>query len=215
MARIRQSVSWWCFARGEMTPEKLVHAAAEIGYEAVELVGQEHWPLIRQHGLTIASAGGHQSLSDGLNKRENHDRIEREVNANLKLAVEWGIPNLICFSGNRNGLDDATGAEITADGLRRVAKAAEEAGVNLVVELLNSKVDHKDYQCDHTLQQGNQIEPFIAATKPLFLLLPQRSDRQEALVGGLRLVISLGHASPLTLLGGQLEGGLKEVDVPS
>nr|MBA2678580.1 TIM barrel protein [Ktedonobacteraceae bacterium] len=69
---------------------------------------------------------------------------------NLELAARWGIPNLICFSGNRAGLDDERGAEITAEGLRRVAKAAEDANVTLVLELLNSKVDHPDYQCDRT-----------------------------------------------------------------
>lgn len=150
MAHIRQSVSWWCFARGECTPEKLVRAAAEIGYEAVELVGQEHWALARDHGLVIAAVGAHSSLTDGLNRRENHARIEAEIRANLRLAEKWGIPNLICFSGNRQGLDDRTGAEITAEGLQRVAKAAEDAGVTLVMELLNSKVDHHDYQCDRT-----------------------------------------------------------------
>jgi hydroxypyruvate isomerase len=148
MPRIKQSVSWWCF--GKLTPEQLVRAAADIGYDAVELVGPEHWALVKDHGLTIASVAGHQSLTDGLNRRENHDRIEKEIRANLKLAVEWRIPNLIVFSGNRNGLDDTTGADITAEGLKRVAAAAEDAGVNLVMELLNSKVDHHDYQCDRT-----------------------------------------------------------------
>ena len=66
------------------------------------------------------------------------------------MAAQWNIPNLICFSGNRGGLDDATGAEITAENLRAVAKMAEDAGVTLVLELLNSKVDHPDYQCDKT-----------------------------------------------------------------
>ncbi|MCC6728048.1 MAG: TIM barrel protein [Chthonomonadales bacterium] len=150
MARIKQSVSWWCFVRGDFTPEKLVRTAADIGYDAVELVGPEHWPLARDHGLVIASIGGHRSLADGLNRRENHDRIEREILANLELAAQWAIPNLICFSGNRDGLNDGAGAEITAEGLRRVAKPAEDAGVNLVVELLNSKVDHQDYQCDRS-----------------------------------------------------------------
>jgi len=151
MARIKQSASWWCFVRPDFPPEAFVRTAAEIGYDAVELVGEEHWRLVKDHGLTIASTGGHQSLTDGLNRRENHQRIEAEILANLRLAEQWGIPNLICFSGNRNGLDDWTGALITAEGLRRVAKAAEDAGVNLVVELLNSKVDHRDYQCDRTL----------------------------------------------------------------
>ena len=150
MAPIKQSVCWWCFARGAMTPALLAATAAEIGYAAVELVDQEHWPLVRDHGLAIASTGGHAALTDGLNRRDNHGRIEREIKANLELAVRWGIPNLIVFSGNRGDLDDATGAAATVEGLRRVTNAAEQAGVTLILELLNSKVDHPDYQCDHT-----------------------------------------------------------------
>lgn len=150
MGQIKQSLAWWCYARGEMTPERLVATAAEMGYEAVELVGQEHWPLVKAAGLKIASIAGHESIEEGLNRRENHARIERELLANLELARQWEIPNLIVFSGSRAGLDDATGVEVTAEGLRRVAPAAEAAGVTLVLELLNSKVDHKDYQCDKT-----------------------------------------------------------------
>jgi hydroxypyruvate isomerase len=149
-AHIRQSASWWCFVRGETTPRDILRAAADIGYEAMDLVPQEQWQLVKDHGLVISGVAGHASLTDGLNRRENHDRIERELRANLALAAQWGIPNLICFSGNRNGLDDTSGAEITAEGLRRVAAMAEDVGVNLIVELLNSKVNHPDYQCDHT-----------------------------------------------------------------
>jgi len=150
MAGLKQSVSWWCFARGDLAPRELLRAAANICYAAVELAGQEHWQLIKDHGLAIASTGAHQSIVDGLNRRDQHERIEREVRANIALAERWGIPNLICFSGSRAGLDDREGAAITAEGLRRVAPMAEEAGVTLVLELLNSKVDHPDYQCDHT-----------------------------------------------------------------
>jgi hydroxypyruvate isomerase len=150
MSQIKQSVAWWCFVRGEMTPEQLVRAAAEIGYAGVEIVPQQFWPLIREHGLTIAAFSAHQSIAEGLNRREHHQRIERELLASIKQAEEWSIPNLICFSGNRAGLDDAAGAEATAEGLRRVARAAEDTGVNLVLELLNSKVNHPDYQCDKT-----------------------------------------------------------------
>lgn len=150
MPQIKQSIAWWCYGNGPLSPDELLRAAAEIGYQGVDLAEPELWPLIKDYGLTISAIRGHDSLEVGLNQRVEHDRIEREILANLKIAEEWGIPNLICFSGNRNGLDDDTGAEITAEGLRRVAKAAEDAGVNLVVELLNSKVDHPDYQCDHT-----------------------------------------------------------------
>jgi hydroxypyruvate isomerase len=133
-----------------MAPREFLGAAAEIGYEAIDLAPQDDWPLVKEHGLAIAAVVGHHSISHGLNRREHHARIEQEVRANLALAERWGIPNLICFSGNREGLDDATGAEVTADGLRHVARAAEEAGVTLVIELLNSKVDHPDYQGDRT-----------------------------------------------------------------
>jgi hydroxypyruvate isomerase len=150
MTSVKQSISWWCFENSDLTPERLVRVAADIGYAAFELVGPEHWPLIRDHGLAIAAVTGHQSISLGLNRQDQHDRIEREILANLNLAGQWGIANLIVFSGNRDGLDDAAGARITAEGLRRVAGAAEDAGVTLVLELLNSKVDHPDYQADRT-----------------------------------------------------------------
>ena len=150
MAKMKQSLAWWCFQRGSVTPEDLIAHAARIGYAGVEMCPPDLWPKVREAGLRIATLGGHQSLSDGLNKRENHDRIEREIHANLALAQQWDIPCLIVFSGNRNGLPDAAGLENTAEGLQRVAKAAEDAGVTLVLELLNSKVDHPDYQCDHT-----------------------------------------------------------------
>src|SRR5881227_1842606 len=133
-----------------MTPRQLVRAAAGIGYQGVELVEQEHWPLIKEHGLTIVSTNGGLSIEQGLNRREHHEHLEQRIRAAIDQAEKWGIPNVIVFSGNREGLDDRLGAEITAEGLRRVAGAAEEAGVTLVMELLNSKVDHKDYQCDRT-----------------------------------------------------------------
>lgn len=150
MARLQAAAAWWCFVRDALTPEAFVRACAEIGYDGIELAEAEHWPLIRDHGLTIASIRGHESLTDGLNRRENHDRIAREIAANIAEAARWGVPNLICFSGNRSGLDDAEGATITAEGLRRVAQMAENAGVTLVLELLNSRVNHPDYQCDRT-----------------------------------------------------------------
>jgi hydroxypyruvate isomerase len=148
MASIKQSFSWWCFAQLVPAPQ-LMRAAAEIGFLGVELVPQEHWQMLKDHGLAIISIDGHSSIQEGLNRREHHPRIEQEIRAKLALAQEWGIRNLIVFSGNRAGLDDQSGLENTAEGLSRVAKAAEDAGVMLVMELLNSKVDHQDYQGDH------------------------------------------------------------------
>ncbi|GLV57645.1 hydroxypyruvate isomerase [Dictyobacter sp. S3.2.2.5] len=147
---MKQSFAWWCFAREGLAPEKLLSTAAEIGYQGVDLIDQQYWSLAREAGLRIASVGGHVSIENGLNRREQHDRIEQEILAKLELAKEWDIPTLICFSGSRAGLADEEGAENTAEGLRRVARAAEEANVTLIVELLNSRVNHPDYQCDKT-----------------------------------------------------------------
>ncbi|MBI2952377.1 TIM barrel protein [bacterium] len=136
--------------------EALFKTAAEIGYAAVELWGrgedfEEIMALAKRHRLAVASMSGHASLPDGLNKRSNHDRIEGELRASIDIAVRHGIPGLICFSGNRQPYQSEVEAvEAVADGLKRVAPYAEQKGVNLNLELLNSKVDHPGYQCDHT-----------------------------------------------------------------
>ena len=150
MNPIKQSVVWWCFNRGNMDAETLIKKSAEMGYASVEMGPQDSWDMIRDHGMKVAIVGGHGSLTDGLNKPENHDRIEDEINKKIELAVAYEIPSLICFSGNRNGLPDDEGSDITAEGLKRVAKVAEDAGITLCMELLNSKVNHPDYQCDRT-----------------------------------------------------------------
>jgi hydroxypyruvate isomerase len=150
MPKIKQSLAWWCYNRNGIVPRAFFKEAKKIGYAAVELLTRDLWDTAREEGLVIAAHGGHESLSDGLNQPENHNRIEDEINRMLDAAVQYQIPNLIVFSGNRRGLSDEEGATNTIDGLKRVAKAAEAHGINLVLELLNSKVDHKDYQCDHT-----------------------------------------------------------------
>ena len=148
---IRQSVCWWCCTGRGVPDDQLLKAVKTIGYEAVELIDEALFDRAREAGLVIASHGGHQSISSGLNDPAQHDRIEAELDRNLALAVKYAIPNLIVFSGERrNGLTEAEGAKNCVRGLRRVARAAEDAGVTLVMELLNSKVDHAGYQCDHT-----------------------------------------------------------------
>lgn len=147
---IRQSFSWWCVANRGVEPGALLAGAAKIGFTAVELIDEKLWPLARKAGLSIASTGGHGTIDDGLNREENFPRIEAEIRTNLAQAREWGIPVLICFSGARRGLSDEAGLEQCARSLRRLAPLAEDAGVVLAVELLNSKVDHPDYQCDRS-----------------------------------------------------------------
>jgi len=147
---IRQSLCWWCFARSA-TPEQIVQEAVAIGFDGIEIAPQEHWDMIVANNLSIISIGGHGTFADGLNRRENHDQIEEELKQNIESAAKYNIRNLICFSGNRAGLSDDEGIENTAEGLLRVAPLAEEKMVTLCIELLNSKVDHPDYQPDHTL----------------------------------------------------------------
>lgn len=139
-----------------MTMADLFAEAAQIGYAAVECWArtdefEEMVSLAAEHGLTVASMIGHGSLPDGLNKRSNHDRIEAELIESLDIAARYNIPGLICFSGNRQPFQSELEAiDATADGLRRVAHYAEEKGINLNLELLNSKINHPGYQCDHT-----------------------------------------------------------------
>jgi hydroxypyruvate isomerase len=147
---ISQSIGWWCFVPQKLTPEQFVSSAAESGFAALDLVPPAYWLLVTDHGLAISSIQGHLPLEIGLNKVDQHERIESEVRAAITNARRLKVPNVICFSGNRGGLDDAKGIEITAAGLSKLAPFAEEAGVTLVLELLNSKVDHPDYQADHT-----------------------------------------------------------------
>jgi hydroxypyruvate isomerase len=148
---MKQSFSWWAFARNGMEPNTLCKAAKSLGCAGVDLAPEDQWARILDNGLEVASISGHASLTDGLNRKSNHDRIEAEIATNIEKAVAIGKPNLVCFSGNRGDISDEEGLENTALGLRRVAPLAEAAGVTLVMELLNSKVDHKDYQCDRTL----------------------------------------------------------------
>ncbi|HEY9077627.1 MAG TPA: TIM barrel protein [Anaerolineaceae bacterium] len=147
---MKQTISWWCYNNSGLSPEELVRVTKEIGYAGFDLVPQEYWKLVRDNGLELAAVDGHKSIQSGLNRRENHARIHQELLDKIALAEKWGVHSLIVFSGSREGQPDSIGAEITADGLRMVAKSAEDAGVMLILELLNSKVDHPDYQADHT-----------------------------------------------------------------
>ncbi len=149
MSEIKQSLVWWCFGR-DIEAETLVREAKAIGYSSLEMCPEEHWPLIQDNGLAIAIIGGHESLRDGCNKKENRSRIVDELHANIEKAKENNIPSLIAFSGDREGKSELDGAENTAECLAEAAPAAEAAGITICMELLNSKVNHPDYQCDTT-----------------------------------------------------------------
>jgi hydroxypyruvate isomerase len=168
MGKITQSVAWWCFVPGKLTPDQFVRAVAEAGYSAIDLAPEAYWPLVTAQGLALSAVEGHASITLGLNRADQHDRIEREIRARLAVAEKWHIPNLICFSGSRDGQaderGDAFGIENSASLLARVAGAAESAGVTLLLELLNSKVDHPGYQADHTAW-GMQVCQRVASPR--------------------------------------------------
>jgi hydroxypyruvate isomerase len=138
--------------------DEFLKQARAIGFRAVEIWDRgmyKDWRAVietaRRHDLTLCSMGGHGSLHDGLNKPENHSRIEAELRESIDIASEHDIAGLICFSGNRNpGQSDDEGLIACSAGLKRIAPYAEEKGINLNIELLNSRVDHYNYQADHT-----------------------------------------------------------------
>jgi hydroxypyruvate isomerase len=148
--RIKHSACRWCY--GGVKLDELCTNAAAMGLKSIELLTPEEWPVAKQHGLTCAVAFTVKSnpIHKGFNRVENHDAILKELTERLPLVKEAGIPNQIVFSGNRAGQDDKEGLTNCAKGLKQITPLAEQLGITIVMELLNSKVDHKDYQCDHT-----------------------------------------------------------------
>jgi hydroxypyruvate isomerase len=147
--RIRQSASRGCYK--QFTLDQLCEHAAQMGMKGIDLLGVEDWEVPRRYGLVCAMgyAGG-GTIPDALNRTENHAAIEEAFRKNIPIAAKAGVPNVITFSGNRRGMSDEEGARNTIAGLNRLKKIAEDNGVNICLELLNSKRNHKDYMADHT-----------------------------------------------------------------
>jgi hydroxypyruvate isomerase len=146
--RLKQSATRWTFSKIDL--DELCKVFAGMGMSGVDLVNYEEWPTVRKYGLVPSMTPGAGTIPDGWNRKENHDRLEKEMRDNLKRAADNKVPNVITFSGNRRGMADEEGRDNCILGLRRVKAAAEDLGVTICMELLNSKVNHKDYMCDHT-----------------------------------------------------------------
>jgi hydroxypyruvate isomerase len=147
--RINHSVCQWCYK--QIPLEEFCRAVKEMGLPSIELLKVEDFPTLKKFDLTCAVVTGVPGMiTSGLNRVENHDRIVEFMERTIPAAAEFGAPNVICFSGNRKGLDDQAGLENCAIGLKRIAPMAEKHKVTVIMELLNSKRNHKDYQCDHT-----------------------------------------------------------------
>jgi hydroxypyruvate isomerase len=147
--RLRQSVSRWCYK--DIPLPDLCRAVAAMGVPAIDLLEATDWPVVREHGLVCSMGyGGGGTISDGLNNPANHDRIVANLTAAMPKATAMGVPNLITFFGNRQGRGDGEAIAACIAGLNRLKGPAEQHGVTICVELLNSKVNHPDYQGDRT-----------------------------------------------------------------
>lgn len=145
----RHSVCRWPYSGKSL--DELCEAAVEIGIESIELLNPEDFDTIKKYGLTCAMANSVPlSLTDGFNDPNLHKKLKKEYFDLIPIVAEAGFDKIICFSGNRNGMDDETGKENCATGLAPIVQRAAEFDITICMELLNSKVDHADYQCDHT-----------------------------------------------------------------
>ena len=150
-SRLKQSVSRWPYAKIPL-PE-FAKAAKRIGLVAIDLLQPNEWDVVRDAGLVCSMGYANDRrdfLSRGFNDRKNHAMLLKELEGAIPLAKQHGVPNVIAMFGNRAGKSDADGIAASIEGLSKIKPLAEEQGVTVCLELLNSKVDHKDYQGDHT-----------------------------------------------------------------
>jgi len=148
--RLKQSVCRWCYEKIPL--RDFFRSVADLGLPAVDLLKEQEWPIAAEYGLicSMGQIAGTGTIPDALNVRANHDTIVKNFERGIPLAAKQKVPNVITFFGNRRGMGDDGAIANCIDCLNRVKKVAEDHGVTVCVELLNSKVDHKDYQGDHT-----------------------------------------------------------------
>lgn len=147
-AKFKQSLCRWCYGRIDL--DRLAEEAARIGYRSIELLGPDEIRRVKKHGLTCAVMHCQSGIVNGLNRVENHEKILKELREDIDFAAAEGIPNVLTMSGNRAGLDDEQGLKNCAAALKEIVGYAEEKKVTILMEGLNSKIDHKDYMYDKT-----------------------------------------------------------------
>lgn len=147
--KVNHSVCRWCYDK--ISLDNLCQAANKIGLTSIELVGPEEWPTLKKYGLTSALPwGAGMGIDKGFNDPKYHDALVKSYEEVIPKAAAAGFNQIICFSGNRRGMADEQGLKNSAIGLKRLMKTAEQYKVTMVMELLNSKVNHADYMCDRT-----------------------------------------------------------------
>jgi len=146
---IKQSVSKWCF--GNIPLERFIPICKRLGMVGIDLLDPNDWDVMLQNEMivTMGIVPGNGGIPNGFNRERNHDKLVEVYEQWIPVAAEKKVPNLICFSGNREGLADEEGLVTCVKGLKRIAPIAEKYKVNVCMELLNSK-EHVDYQCDFT-----------------------------------------------------------------
>lgn len=191
--RIKQSVCKWCYPKVNVAD--LSAFAAKIGMKAVDLLNPDEYEIPRTYGLICsmgyADAG---TIKDGLNRVANHAAIEAGLRKNIPLAAKAGVPNVITFSGVRAGMSDDEGLKNSILGLNRVKKIAEDNGVTICMELLNSKVNHPDYMADHSAWGIRLMEavnsPNVKLLYDIYHMQIQEGDLIRTIQGNIRW---MGH----------------------
>ena len=148
-SRLKQSVCRWCYAKIPL--RDFCKSVADLGLTAIDLLTPEEWPVAREFGLACSMGSGLGGrIEDGINDPANHEAIVTSLQKGIPEAARAGVPNVITFFGNRRGRSDADAIANCVSALNRVKRVAEDHGVTVCIELLNSKVNHKDYQGDRT-----------------------------------------------------------------
>lgn len=145
---INHSVAQWTY--GFLSLEELCVEVKKMGLKAIDLLEPKDWPTLKKYGLycSMCYTAGKRSLTEGWNRKENHEWLVKDYLEAIPLVADAGYKNLICFSGNRKGMDDETGMNNMAEGIKKIIGLAEQKGVIIQIEVFNSKIDHKDYMGD-------------------------------------------------------------------
>jgi hydroxypyruvate isomerase len=146
---INHSVCWWTY--NFMPLDELCQSVKKIGFSAIDLVGPKDWPVLQKNGIFSSMCNGAEiNLTDGWADKKFHTTLIKNYSDTIPLVAQAGYKNLICFSGSRRGMDDETGLKNSVEGLKQIMSLAERNGIMIQMELLNSKINHKDYMCDKT-----------------------------------------------------------------
>jgi hydroxypyruvate isomerase len=148
--RLKQAVCQGVFRGVKLDLDGMCREAARLGAKGMDLVGPDAFPVLKKHGLVPTMVGGGSGIKNGINDKKNHAEIDRKMREAIKATAAAGAPNVIVMAGDRKGISDEEGLENSAQFLNNIKGLAEELGITLCVELLNSKVDHPGYMCDST-----------------------------------------------------------------